>query len=60
MELGSEPSVRFETLGRRPQSDQPTLGGLAIERTGSTDRKDSVGITEIPPVGADRVEHRAE
>ena len=59
MEVGSEPSVRFETLRCRLFASAHWMG-LAIERTGLTDRKDSVGITEITSVRADRVEHCAE
>ena len=59
MEVGSEPSVRFETLRCRLIASAPWMG-LAIERTGLTDRKDSVGITEITSVRANRVEHCAE
>ena len=46
MELGSEASDHRRSF--------------AIEQSGSTDRKDSVGITEITSVRADRVEHCAE
>jgi len=59
MEVGSEPSVRFESLRFRLIASALWMG-LAIERTGSTDRKDSVGITEITSVRSDRVEHCAE